>query len=177
MNGTTTTGATTVVTNGWSGSNTVKEGDIFTIGATNAVNPMSGASRGELRNFVVTADNTDTDANMTIAVSPTITYTSTDPYSTVDAVPLPTAALTFVGTESTAYPQNLVFHPNAFALVTVPLEIPANTWSARESDPDAGLSIRVVKQYAIDTDKEVIRLDILYGKKTLYPEMAVRLWG
>ena len=55
--------------------------------------------------------------------------------------------------------------------------MPANVWGARETDPDAGLSIRVVKQYDIDADNEIIRLDILYGVKTLYPELAVRLWG
>ena len=37
------------------------------------------------------------------------------------------------------------------------------------------MSIRVVKQYDIDNDKDVIRLDILYGVKTIYPELAVRL--
>ena len=70
-----------------------------------------------------------------------------------------------------------MFHPNAFALVTVPMEMPANVWGARETDADAGISIRVVKQYDIDADEEIIRLDILYGVKTLYPELAVRLWG
>ncbi|OPZ43705.1 MAG: P22 coat protein - gene protein 5 [Bacteroidetes bacterium ADurb.BinA104] len=61
--------------------------------------------------------------------------------------------------------------------MTVPIELPSNVWGARETDPDAGLSIRVVKQYDIDADEEIIRLDILYGVKTLYPELAVRLWG
>jgi len=55
--------------------------------------------------------------------------------------------------------------------------MPSGVWGARETDPEAGLSIRVVKQYDIDTDKEVIRLDILSGVKTLYPEFACRLWG
>lgn len=177
MNGATATEATSFVTDGWSGSNTITAGDIFTVAATNQVNPMSGASTGVLHRWAVRTANSDTGADMTIAVTPTIVYASADPYSNVDALPLTTAALTFVGTESTAYPQNLVFHPNAFALVTVPIEMPSNVWGARESDPDAGLSIRVVKQYDIDADEEIIRLDILYGVKTLYPEFAVRLWG
>ncbi len=62
-------------------------------------------------------------------------------------------------------------------LVTLPIEMPANVWGARETDKDAGMSIRVVKQYDIDADEEIIRMDILYGTKTLYPEFAVRLWG
>ena len=179
MNGSTASGATTLVTNGWSGSNTVTAGDIFTVAATNAVNPMSGVSTGKLRRFVVRTTTADTSADMTIPVSPTLVFAGTGnlAYDNVDALPLTTAALTFVGTASTSYPQNMVFHPNAFALVTVPIEMPANVWGARETDSDAGMSIRVVKQYDIDADTEIIRLDILYGTKTLYPELAVRLWG
>lgn len=138
---------------------------------------MSGSSTGILRRFAVTADTADVSANMTIPVTPTVTYTGSSAYDNVSALPLTTAALSFVGTESTAYAQNLVFHPNAFALVTVPIEMPSNVWGARETDPDVGLSIRVVKQYDIDADEEIIRLDILYGVKTLYPELACRLWG
>jgi hypothetical protein len=176
MNGTTTSGATSVVTNGWNGSSsTVLAGDVFTIAGVYAVNPMSGASTGVLRKFVATANATSSAGAMTISVSPSII--SSGAYQTVDAVPLTTAALTFIGTESTAYPQNLVFHPNAFALVTVPLEMPAGVWGARETDPEVGLSLRAVKQYDIDADEEIIRIDILYGVKTLYPELAVRMWG
>jgi hypothetical protein len=181
MNGATVTGATTIAIDGLNGtSTTVKAGDIFTIGATYAVNPMSGASTGTLRRFAVTANTTSVGSAMaTMPITPTITFASTGnlAYDNVNALPLTEAAITFVGTENTAYPQNLVFHPNAFALVTVPIEMPANVWGARETDPDVGLSIRVVKQYDIDADEEIIRMDILYGVKTLYPELACRLIG
>lgn len=177
MNGATVTGATTFVTNGWGGSNTVTAGDIFTVAATNQVNPMSGVSTGNLHNWVVRTAGSDVVADLTIDIAPTLVYGATNAYSNVDAVPLTTATLTFIGTESTGYPQNLIFHPNAFALVTVPIEMPSNVWGARETDSDAGMSIRVVKQYDIDADTEVCRLDILYGVKTLYPELAVRLFG
>ena len=177
MNGSTASGATQIVTNGWNAtSSTVEKGDVFTIAGVYAVNTMSGESTGVLRRFVATADAASTGSgDMTISISPSIV--SSGAYQTVDAVPLTTAALTFIGTEATAYPQNLVFHPNAFALVTVPIEMPSNVWGARETDQDAGMSIRVVKQYDIDADEEIIRLDILYGIKTLYPELACRLMG
>jgi len=177
MNGATLTEAAAFVTDGWGGSNTIKKGDIFTVAATNQVNPMSKVSTGILHRWGVTADNVDTGADMTIAITPAVMYTASDPYNNVDALPLTTAALTFVGTESTVYPQNLVFSPEAFCLVTLPIEMPANVWGARETDKDAGISIRVVKQYDIDADEEIIRMDILYGIKTLYAESAVRLWG
>ena len=177
MNETVATGASSFVTDGWGGSNTIKDGDIFTVATVNQVNPMSGVSTGNLKRWVVSADTADAGADMTIPIGGTLVYGATNPYSNVDAVPVDPDALTFVGTESTAYPQNLVFHPHAFCLTTLPLEMPANVWGARETDKDAGISIRVVKQYDIDADEEIIRMDILYGTKTLYPELAVRLWG
>lgn len=186
ISGNVVTAATTFPTDGWNGSSsTVLAGDVFTVGSVYSVNPMSGASTGNLKMWVATAATTTSSggAMATLAISPTLKYASTDPYTncirTAGAtnIMIDNDAMTFWGSESTAYPQNLVYHPNAFALVTVPIEIPANVWGARETDTDAGLSIRVVKQYDIDADEEIIRLDILYGVKTLYPELAVRLWG
>ncbi len=165
----------TLVTKGWGGANTVRAGDVFTIAGVFAVNPMSGASTGVLRQFVVTADADDVGTAMTINISPAII--TSGPYQTVSVGPANNAALAFVGVGGVAYPQNLVFHPSAFALVTVPIEMPANVWGARETDSESGLSLRVVKQYDIDADIEVVRLDILYGVKTLYPELAIRVVG
>lgn len=185
ISGNVVTTAATFPLDGFSGtSNTVTAGDIFTVGSVYGVNPMSGASTGVLKRWLCTAATTSSGGAMaTLAISPTLVYTSTSPYTNCiravgsTNIMVDNDVVTFIGTESTAYPQNLVFHPNAFALVTVPLEMPANVWGARETDPDAGISIRVVKQYDITEDVEVIRLDILYGVKTLYPELATRLWG
>jgi hypothetical protein len=155
----------------------LKQGDVFTIADVYAVNPVSGASTGVLRQFVVTGDAsaaaTATSAILTAFVSPEIIDTGA--YKTVDTIPAAGAAVTVLGTQGEPYPENLAFHKNAFALVMVPLEMPSNTWGARESH--GGFSIRVVKDYDIDLDDDVIRMDILYGVKTLYPELACRIRG
>lgn len=166
---------TSLVTDGWTASATVlKAGDVFTIAGVYAVNPMSGESTGVLRQFVATSDVTsDASGNATISIYPGIT--SSGAYQTVSAAPADNAAITVLGTASTGYPQNLGFVKQAFALVMVPLEMPAGVWGARETYNN--MSIRVVKDYDIDNDKEIIRLDILYGVKTLYPELACRLVG
>ena len=178
INETVATGAAAFVSDGWaSGAASVTKGDIFTVATVNQVNSMSGVSTGNLKNWVVTADTDDTTGDMSVPIAPAIVYGATNAYSNTDAVPVDPDAMTFIGTESTAYPQNLIFSPEAFCLVTLPLEMPANVWGARETDRDAGVSIRVIKQYDIDNDEEICRMDILYGTKTLYPELAVRLWG
>lgn len=153
-------------------------GDTFTIAGCYAVNPMSGDSLSTLRRFVVTSDA----AVITSGCSgnPTQVYfypdmIHTGAYKTVDTIPQLAAVVTIDEMPSSIAAQNLAFHKDAFALVMVPLEKPDSTFAAVESED--GISIRVVKAYNIDTDTESIRLDILYGVKTIYPELAVRISG
>jgi hypothetical protein len=177
INATLVADASQVVMKGFdSTNNDIHVGDIFTIAGVYAVNPMSGASTGVLRRFVCT-ERVLSNTTATVKVSPTIVYGATNPYSTVNAYPAENAVVTFIGTEDTYYPQNLMFSEIAFAMVTTPVEMPANVWGARESDADTGLSMRVVKKYDIGADEEIIRLDVIYGVKTLYPELACRLMG
>jgi len=167
-------GDTSIATDGWnSNSSTMKAGDVFTVGAVNAVNPVSGDDLGFLKQMVNLNDETSASGDLTIDLG--FALYASGAYKTVSALPLAEAAITPVGTESTAYAQNLVFHPNAFALVVMPLAMPAGVWGARETYNN--VSIRVVKDYDISADEEIIRLDVLYGVKTLYPELACRIIG
>lgn len=174
----------TLVTDGWTNSTTgiLKAGDVFTIAGVYAVNPVPGeGTTGKtvlpyLQQFTVLAD-ADSGASTgpaTLTISPAII--TSGPFQTVSAAPADNAAITVLGTGGTAYPQNLGFHKNAFALVTVPLQMPDGAaFKARESDN--GLSVRVIKDYDIDTDEDIIRLDVLYGRKAIYSDLATRLWG
>ena len=56
-----------------------------------------------------------------------------------------------------------MFHPRAFAFASVPLAIPPEAHGAMISHN--GLSIRVVRDYAISTKKSIISLDCLVGCK------------
>lgn len=166
-----------LVTDGWSsGVTTIKEGDIFTIAGVNAVNPQSRESTGNLQQFVVTADNSDTTGDMTIAISPAITASGA--YQTVDALPADGAAITMLGTASTLYPQNLAYHKDAFCLGMADLILPGGVdMAARASDPDSGMSVRLVRAYDVNNDTFPMRLDVLYGWTALYPELACRIQG
>ena len=174
----------TLNTDGWTNSTTgiLKAGDVFTIAGVYAVNPVPGeGATGKtvmpyLQQFTVLAD-ADSGASTgpaALTISPAIIVSG--PYQTVSAAPADDATITVLGTGGTAYPQNLGFQKNAFALVTVPLEMPDGaSFKARESHN--GLSVRVVKDYDIAEDEDIIRLDILYGRKAIYPDLAARLWG
>lgn len=168
-------------TDGWNASTAVlKAGDVFTVDACYAVNPKSRASTGVLKQWVSLDDETS-DAGGNVAVrcftAASEGMRSTGSYKNMNSLPADDAAINMLGTQSTAYAQNLVFHPNAFALVTMPMAMPSNVWGARVTDKQMGLSIRVVKDYDIDADEEIIRMDILFGVSTLYPELASRLPG
>ncbi len=168
------TGSSSLTTDGWTNSTAVlNEGDVFTIAGVFGINPNTKDSTGSLQTFVVNASGTsDGSGNLTLDISPAIITSGA--YQTVSAVPADDAVITVKGTASTGYAQNLCFHPNAFALVTVPLAMPDGvSFKARETHN--GLSIRVVKDYDITNDEEIIRLDILFGVKTIYPELACRL--
>ena len=167
-----------LVTDGITNSTTgwVKAGDIITIAGVYAINEKTYQAYSRLRQFVVTADaNSDGSGNSTLTISPAIV--TSGPYANCSAAPADNAAITVVtGVASTAYAQNLCFHKNAFALVMADLEMPDGAaFKARESMNN--LSVRVVKSYNIDNDEDIIRLDILYGVKTIYPQLACRLTG
>lgn len=78
-------------------------------------------------------------------------------------------------TMGAAYTPNLVFHKSAIAFVTRPLIAPAGADSYTTSYN--GLSLRVVRDYDIAYKREKLSVDILYGYKTVYPELAAVYMG
>lgn len=163
-----------LICDGFDASSTIKEGDVFTIDGVYMVNPKTKVSTGILQQFVATADKTASSGAVTLKISPPIIISG--PHQTVDAKPADNAALTFVGTASTGYRQNLVFHKNAMALAVVPMELPAAAYgAARESYK--GLSCRVVPVYDGVNDISKWRLDVLYGRKLIDPRLVTRLSG
>lgn len=71
---------------------------------------------------------------------------------------------------------NIMFHRNAFALASAPLPEVGNELGARVAtinDPVTNLALRSRIYYMPDASKVVVALDILYGVKTLDPNLAV----
>lgn len=184
VNGATANGATTLVTDGWTASaaNRVKAGDVFSIQGVNKVNPITKQDTGILQQFVVTADaSSDGSGNATISISPPI-YSSGS-LQNVSAAPADNAPLSFtlggasVGTSAVAA-HNLLMHEQAFGLAFVPLEKPEGVhFAAVETDPETGISIRIVRDYSLSTDKFMCRMDVMYGWAALRPEWATKIFG
>lgn len=168
---------TSLVTDGWSNSITglLKAGDIITIAGVTAVNPETKQSTGALRQFVVTADvdSGATTGPATLIISPAIIAGGA--YQNVTARPADNAAITVVtGTASTAYNQNILFHKDAFTLVTVDMDVPGGMDMAEKAVYE-GISLRFVRGFDITNNKRICRFDVLAGMAALRPEWACRL--
>lgn len=154
---------------------TIKRGEVFTIANVNAVNPRSKVSLGYLQKFVVLADVTAIDGTATITIAnPIITSGA---YQTVDAAPADSAAITWMGTASTAYAQNAIFHRGSIGLVSAKLTEPKSGIYSYATDPETGISIRTWSQSDVANDTHMTRIDVLYGVVNLDRRLGVRLSG
>lgn len=152
------------------GTGAANVGDVFTIAGVFAVHPETKASTGQLQQFVVTAPFAGGAG--TISVSPTpITSGALQNITIVGAGA--GKAVVWGGTASTAVQTGLAFQKGAFAFATADLVMPDGVDFAAREVLD-GISLRVVRQYDINTDKFPCRIDVLYGYKTLRPQLACR---
>ncbi len=72
---------------------------------------------------------------------------------------------------------NLAFNPMAFAFVTRPLHNPDGEGVMSYVTNFNGISLRVTKGYDQKFKKSMYSMDVLYGYKTIYPELALRVLG
>ena len=187
-------GAVTVTTTATSGASTLaltcttgdtfKKGDVISIANVYAVNPMTRrvTTRAQTKQFVVLADVTGASSAATISVSPTI-YGPGSQYQNVDRLPTASDVVTlFPGTTSPSGKvgkNSLAIHRNAFALVSVKLEMPkAVEMSSQTRDPDTGITVRFVRAWDPQESKMTNRLECIYGFGNLYSDnCAVRVLG
>jgi hypothetical protein len=110
--------------------------------------------------YAVTTGATAADNEITVSVYPAIN----------EAITTSKACTVVAG-----HTANLAFHKNAFAFVTRPLELARGVESYVTNFE--GLSLRVTFSYDATYKKQMLSIDTLYGFKTLYPELAVRVLG
>lgn len=138
--------------------------DIILVSNASANATLTGAVKaGDIvtiggKNYIVKTDATAASNELAITLTENITVATN-------------AAATVI----TGNANNLVFHESAFAFVTRPLAAPAGVESYTTSYN--GISLRVTRGYDMKYKKEMLSMDVLYGYKTMYPEMAVRVLG
>jgi hypothetical protein len=168
--------STSLITDGWTAAaaNRLKRGDVFTIAGVFSVNPETKQSTGLLQQFVVTADAaSDGSGNLTATIYPAIIAGGA--YQNVTARPADNAAIAVLtGSANTSYGQNILFHRDAFTLVTADMEVP-NGMDMAEKAMYEGVALRFVRGFDITNNRRICRFDMLAGYGLLRPEWAVRL--
>lgn len=164
LNGAATEGDTTIDVDGGNASETLKAGDSFVIA-------------GNRQRYVVTEDKALSTGSATgVKIAPALVQDYSDG-----------SAVTFddgTGNGDNFY-ANLMFHRNAFALGTAPIQGELGTEQARRqgiqvenvNSEESNLALRSRLWYDADNSKTVVALDILYGYKTLDRNLAVRVRG
>ncbi len=148
-------------------SHTSAVGDTFTIAAVYDVHPETKAAYAELKQFVVTASGTTT-----LTFLPA--FQSTGAKQNISALPLTSAVVTTYSANSRIYQSNIMYHKDAFAFVTADLPIMDDAIRCVRRVKD-GLSIRCWQGSDIRNDELLLRLDILYGYKTIRAPWACRV--
>ena len=115
------------------------------------------------KTYVVTEDSAEASANAIsgVKVSPALPALTSNTTVTIAA----------------SHTANLAFLPMAFAYVTRPLMNPDGQGVMSYVTSYNGISLRVTKGYDQKYKRSTYSMDVLYGYKTIYPELAVRAMG
>jgi hypothetical protein len=70
--------------------------------------------------------------------------------------------------------QSLAFHKDAFTFVTADLELPKGVDFAARQVMD-GISMSLVRDFSVSDRTFPCRIDVMYGYKTIRPQLAVRV--
>lgn len=169
MNGAASEGGTSLTVD--TGTGTVLKGDLFQIAGVNGTNPDNDQTLQHLFTFCCQTSQSDPATSIPVQ----LTMRSTGAYKTLGALPADGASLVFKGTASESYAYNVCFHPDAFTVAFIDLIKPRGVWCGSASKD--GISIRVLETYIPDSDKPVMRMDVYFGFKTMYHELACLLPG
>jgi hypothetical protein len=165
-----TSGTATLTISG--GSTSFLKGDVITIADVFAVHPETKVSTGVLQQFVVTADS-GTSATA-LAVSPTPVTSGARQNVTLVSAGASKAIVKVAAGASELMTNSMVFHRDAFTFATADLVLPGGVDFAAREVMD-GISMRVVRQYDISDDTFITRFDVLYGYKSIRPQLACRI--
>jgi hypothetical protein len=159
----------------------LNQGDTISFAGVQPDNPQSRQvyGNGILRTFVVQSTVTGTSGNFQVTVAPALIsggqFQNISAAPAAGAVVTPTSLATGTANAVTS-PQNILFHKNAYTMVMVDLPLPDGVvFAGRASDKQAGVSVRIVKQYTINNDAIPTRVDVLFGWAPLYQELGCRI--
>jgi hypothetical protein len=167
--GTLTSGITALTVDGFTAAPVA--GMVFTVEGIYDVHPETKTAYAHLKQFVVTSATTTT-----INFSPAMIYDTTNARQNCSGTPVDNADIVFVGSASTNYVQQLMYHKEAYQFITADLPLMTDSVTCVRKRMD-NLSLRVWQGSDIRNDELLMRIDILYGMAALRPEWGCRIIG
>lgn len=169
------------------GTETVKDGEVFTIAGVYAWDNRLGQSIGRLQQFRVIGDYTATGgvvAAMRIFPAMIVPGSGTGgdvnvntAHATVDSVAGAAALITFLGTASTAYKPRVLLAKDAIQVNTADLIMPATGVGMRKQLTKLPLSVRMWKNSNFATGQHDVRFDVVLTANVRDRRKLVRLSG
>jgi len=151
---------------------TATVGSVFTFADVLQVHPETKQSYQHAQQFTITAVGTIAGNEADITFSPAIYATGAK--QNVDHMPSDGDVVTLVGSASTGYVQNLMYHQDAYTFATAELPMMPDAAKCVVETYD-NLSIRVWQASDIRNDELLTRIDILYGFAAIRPQWGCRI--
>lgn len=177
----------TIAIDGLTGSQTIKDGEVFTIAGVYAYDNRKGAALPHLQQFRVVGDHTaSAGAIAALRIFPAMIVAGSGSgdnilintaHATVSAAPADNAAITYVGTASTAYTPRVMLQKQAVVVNTKDLILPASDTAMRKSLTKVPLSVRMWKHSDFATGDHSVRFDVALTANTRIRERAIRVNG
>lgn len=170
-----------------SGTETIADGEVFTIAGVNAWDNRLGASLGRPQQFRVVGNYTATGGLVTVRIFPAIIVPVSSPANntdrvntanaTVDSVPGASATITWLGTGSAAVKPRLLMNKQAVIVNTADLIMPATGTASRKSLTKVPLSVRMWQDSVFATGEHRIRFDVALTANVVDRRRLIRING
>lgn len=177
----------TISIDGLTGTQTIKDGEVFTIAGVYAWDNRAQVTTGRLQQFRVVGDHTATaGAIAALRIFPALIVPGSGSggdinvntaHATVDAAPADNAAITFVGTASTAYQPRLMLQKQAIVVDTVNLPTPMTGTMGSRQLTKVPLSVRMWQHSDFNTGAHSVRFDVALTANVRDRRRLVRLNG
>lgn len=178
----------TLVVSIGAGTETVKDGEVFTIAGVYAYdNRLQASLAPRLQQFRVIGNYTATGGAATIRIFPAIIVPVASPanntdrvntaHATVSAAPAGGASITWVTTASSSLKPRAILNKNAIVVNTADLIMPATGIGSRKSLTKVPLSVRMWQNSVFNTGEHQVRFDVALAANVRDRRRIVRING
>ena len=170
-----------------SGTETIKDGEVFTIDGVYAYDNRRQARLDHLQQFRVIGDYTATGGLVTVRIFPAIIVPISSPanntdrvntaHATVDSVPGASATINWKISSGTTVKPRAILNKNAIVVNTADLIMPATGIGSRKSLTKVPLSVRMWQNSVFNTGEHQVRFDVALTANVRDRRRIVRING